>query len=193
MNTNLKELTQSILEMIPTQLRFNSHDESVFQRLKPFHERIAEKVVKGFYDVLFEYPTTQTIFKAGERPLREPDLQHWWQKTITGPFDLGYWSWQSAVGVIHIKRKVKNPMMLSIWGWILMTLQKEFATNFSPHEVFEFMDSWHRLAITVESLIAESFLHNYIVALAQSTGTELALLDRLVAIEVADIDPKKLE
>lgn len=193
MKTNIKELTQSIINMIPSSLRFNSQDESLFQRIKPFHERLSEKIVKGFYDTLFGYPSTQSIFNPGERPLREPDLQRWWQRTITGPFDLNYWAWQSAVGVIHIKRKVKNPMMLSIWGWILMTLQKEFSSHFSPQETFEFMESWQRLAITVESLIAESYLHNYIVALAQSTGTEPALLDRLVAIEVADIDPKKLE
>ncbi|CCG92158.1 globin [Candidatus Methylacidiphilum fumarolicum] len=192
MKTNIKELTQTIIDMIPTSLRFNAHDEAVFQKFKPFHEKLSEKFVKGFYDILFGYPTTQSIFKPDERPLREPDLQRWWQRTITGPFDINYWSWQAAVGVIHIKRKVKNPMMISIWGWILLTLQKEFSMNYSLQDTFEAMDSWHRLAITVESLIAESYLHNYIVALAQSTGTEFALLDRLVAIEVADIDPKNL-
>lgn len=184
---DLQQLTVDIVSQMPPATRFRKEDAKRIQAHKEFLLSLEDKIVAGFYDTLYNHQQTSAIFVEGERPDREQTLRDWWQRTVNGPFDAEYWTWQTLVGLIHIKRQVKNPMMIAMWGWILSNLRTELSTQLSAEEVAQVMDSLERLAATVQSLTAESYLSNYIAALRESTGFNAELLQRMVSTEVDDL------
>jgi hypothetical protein len=183
----LREITTAILAQMPPANRFSPEDAQVILSHKALLASLEEKLVQGFYDTLFDHAPTRAIFVDGERPAREETLRRWWQRTIAGPFDDHYWEWQTLVGLIHVKRGVENPMMISMWGWTLTTLQNELEAALPPADLACLLKSFLRLAATAQALTAESYLKHYIKALAGATGFELGLLDRLVHNEVDDL------
>ncbi|CAI9086155.1 globin [Candidatus Methylacidiphilum fumarolicum] len=187
MHANIVAVTQLILEQMPESCRFNKEDGEKLLSLRPYLYPLEDKLVKGFYDLLYNHPPTASIFDPTERENREWTLRNWWRRTLDGPFDLQYWTWQAAVGIIHIRRKVKNPMMIGMWGWILNFIGKEISNYLSYNEFLSATEVLHRLAATAQALTAESYLHHYLIALSQATGTETQLLDRLVLIELDQI------
>ncbi|MCB0035317.1 MAG: hypothetical protein KDE51_14895 [Anaerolineales bacterium] len=183
----LEKLTKQIIGQMPPTTRFRQEDVKVIGAHKDFLLSLEDKIVAGFYDTLFNHAPTKAIFVEGERPDREQTLRNWWQRTLNGPFDASYWTWQTLVGLIHIKRKVKNPMMIAMWGWVLNTLRSELSQHCSAEEVTKVMDSFERLAATIQALTAESYLENYINALSTATGFNMELLQRMVNTEVEDL------
>lgn len=184
MHQDIVSVTQAILKEIPEACRFSEKDGEKIQSLRPYLYPLEDQIVKGFYDVLYGYPLTASILDFTERDKREETLRKWWRRTLDGPFDLHYWAWQAAVGIIHIRRKVKNPMMIGMWGWLLNFISKEISKFLSYKEFIDASEALHKLASTAEALTAESYLHHYLAALSHATGTELQLLDRLVLIEI---------
>lgn len=182
--STLSELTTMILAQMPPQGRFREEDADAIQAHKTLLLSMEDKLVQGFYDALFAHPATSAVFSEDERPAREETLRQWWRRTISGPFDHKYWSWQALVGLIHVKRGVKNPMMIAMWGWVLNVVQAELSTALPRDEAESLMNSFLRLAATVQSLTAESYLEHYVQALSNATGFEQELLDRLVYNEV---------
>ncbi len=67
-----------------------------------------------FYDILFEYEPTAKIFKEGERATREGDLVKWYENLLNSSTQDKFWEIQWLVGLLHIKRDVKNHMMLGM-------------------------------------------------------------------------------
>jgi hypothetical protein len=185
--TVLADMTQKILEQMPPSTRFSDPDYQVIAKHRQLLLSLEVQVVQGFYDTLFAHAPTKAIFHDGERPAREQSLRDWWRRTLKGPFDDEYWTWQTFVGLIHIKRGVKNPMMIAMWGWALTTLRQLLQTELSNDELKELMESLERLAATVQSLTAESYLENYLAALTKSTGFSPVLLDRFVQSEVDEL------
>ena len=185
--SSLSELTHKIIDQMPPTTRFQAADAQLLTKHKELLLSLEPKLVAIFYDTLFAHATTRAIFTADERSAREDTLRHWWRRTIHGPFDETYWTWQALVGVVHVKRKVKNPMMISMWGLMLATIRKELAGHIAPEEIDELMDGMERLASTVQSLTAESYLEHYIAALREATGFNAELLDRMVATQVDDL------
>ncbi len=185
MSTSLAEITESIFAQLPPSTRFSSEDAELLTRLAPALAPLEDSLAKGFYDILFGHPGTASVFGSGERSEREKALRRWWRRTLEGPFDSPYWEWQAAVGLVHIRRGVTNPMMLAMWGWILNALQAALLerSNLPPNEAARAMEALHRLAATVQALTAESYLRHYLIALSHSTGVSTDLIHRLVAVE----------
>ncbi|MDD4933085.1 MAG: protoglobin domain-containing protein [Methylacidiphilaceae bacterium] len=191
MSSSLAEITESILAQLPPCTRFSNEDEALLLRLAPALAPLEDLLAKGFYDALFAHPETASVFGSGERAEREMALRRWWRRTLQGPFDARYWEYQAAVGLIHIRRGVTNPMMLAMWGWILNALQEALIerVKLAPQEVARAMEALYRLAATVQALTAESYLRHYLLALSHSTGVSTDLIHRLVSVEVAALDP----
>lgn len=185
--STLNDITDNILQQMPPNTRFREEDAQIIQKHHAQLAALEDKLVQGFYDMLFEHPPTNQIFIEGERPAREETLRVWWRRTLDGPFDSNYWNWQALVGLIHVKRKVKNPMMIAMWGWILTTIKQELAADLEADALNALQASFVRLAATVQSLTAESYLEHYIKALQGATGFKPGLLERLVANEVDDL------
>lgn len=182
--SSLVVITRAILEQMPPIVRFRPDDAQLIMAHQQLLLGLEGKLVVGFYDTLFAHAPTKAIFKDGERPAREQTLRDWWRRTLSGPFDGNYWTWQALVGLIHVKRKVKNPMMIAMWGWLLQTLRQELGGQLPAGTLEPLLDSFTRLAATVQALTAESYLEHYIKALCEATGFEPELLDRLVSNEI---------
>ncbi|MBK8432550.1 MAG: globin [Chloroflexi bacterium] len=185
--SSLTDLTKKIIDQMPPSTRFQKADTQLLMKHKEELLALEPKLVAVFYDTLFSHATTRAVFTDTERPAREETLRHWWRRTVHGPFDEQYWTWQALVGVVHVKRKVKNPMMIGMWGLMLTTIRKELHNQIAPAELDELMEGMERLATTVQSLTAESYLEHYIAALREATGFNAELLDRMVANQVDDL------
>jgi hypothetical protein len=185
--SSLSAITQQIIKQMPPQARFRPEDAQVITGRRDLLLGLEDGLVAGFYDTLFAHGETRAIFSDSERPDREQTLRNWWRRTVSGPFDAQYWDWQVLVGLVHVKRKVKNPMMIAMWGWILNFLRQEAARHLPQDQADELISAITRLSATTQGLTAESYLEHYIKALSDATGFESALLDRMIASEVDDL------
>ena len=184
---SLADVAKDIFAQMPPATRFTDEDGRILFAYRKLLLSLESKVVQGFYDTLFAHPPTRAIFSDHERPAREHTLRTWWRRTVRGPFDDKYWEWQALVGLVHIKRKVKNPMMIGMWGWLLTTLDRELESQLSSTQAKQVMDSFKRLATTAQALTAESYLENYLAALCEATAFPPSLLNRFVETQVDDL------
>ncbi|WP_305909000.1 protoglobin domain-containing protein [Methylomarinum sp. Ch1-1] len=188
---DIKQITSEIFESMPSNTRFSAADAALIKKHKDILLGLEDELAKGFYDTLYDHPSTFEILKQEDRSKRENVLRSWWQKTVNSDFDNAYWEWQVFVGLIHIKQKVSNPMMIAMWGWILTTLRRQLSAHLDQAELDEIMISFERLAATIQSLTAESFLSNYVQAIEQATGFNNKLIDRMVNLQIDDLISQK--
>ena len=186
----LKDLTQTILEQIPPEARFSPESAAAIARNKEFLLGLEEALIPAFYNPLFGHPRTAEIFHEGERPDREETLRQWWHRTVDSPIDQSYWEWMTLVGLVHVRRQVKNPMMLAMWNLIVSLVETEGEKKLPPAEVGALTRAFTQLSSTVGSLIAESYTETYIGALADVAGLEPALSARMVRMQVEELESK---
>ncbi|MGF1547038.1 MAG: protoglobin domain-containing protein [Thiotrichales bacterium] len=177
-------LTAEILDQIPDSVRFGQDDADVIIRHKEVLLTWEDGLVQGFYDHLFQHPTTRKVFTDDERPQREQTLRDWYRRTLSGPFDLPYWEWQTYVGLVHIKRRVNNAMVAGMWGWILTYLGQRALATFPADEALKLIKAVHALQAVVLALIAESYQRNMFTAVDKAAGLNETLLYRLVSLEI---------
>jgi hypothetical protein len=182
--TKIQDIAAKIFSDMPPETRFGKEDAACIARHRGLLLSLEDAVVKGFYDVLYAYPQTLEVLKNDDRSKREAVLRDWWQKTINSDFGDEYWQWQVFVGLVHIKQKVSNPMMMSMWGWILNTLGSLLKGKVDEDEQAAIAGAFGRLAVTVQALIAESVLVNHLGAITDATGFNHKLLDRLLSLQI---------
>ncbi len=180
----MANVTNEILEQIPSAVRFNDENAQVLIRNKDILLSLEDGLVEGFYNSLFSYDITRAVFTDDERAAREQTLREWFRRTLNGPFDDTYWEWQTFVGLIHIKRKVNNAMVSGMWGWVLQYLTENTLKHFETDEACAILKSLNALQAAVMALISESYLRNMFVAVDNAAGINEALLMRLVNIEI---------
>ncbi|MEX8500192.1 protoglobin domain-containing protein [Leptothrix ochracea] len=181
----LFELTRKIIEIIPPHQRFSDVDAQRLAEVRDFLRGLEEELVKGFYDTIFNHSPMHAVVSDGARADREKTLRVWWHRTLSGPFDEKYWAWQSLVGMVHIKVGVKNQMMLSMWSWTIAWLKNKIkVSDVKAGHADEILESFERLAMTVQSLTMESYIDSYLQTVIRMTGFKPALLDRMAATEI---------
>lgn len=184
MKTSLAELTESILRQLPPSARFDDADADLVLRYRDLLLVLEDDLVRGFYDTIYAHEPMRVVMGEDDRTMREVTLRQWWQRTVTGPFDDYYWTWQVLVGLVHVKRGVKNPMMIGMWGFIGIWLTQQLATALEEDEAKRVFESFQRLSFTVQALTCKSYLQHYLKILQRTTGFTPALLDRLVQTEI---------
>ncbi len=183
--SKLVEVMQVVIDDIPEQARFSTADAEVIIQHKDYLLGLEDALVQGFYDTLFAFDRTRDVFHEGERPARENSLAKWWQRTVQGPFDEGYWAWQTYVGLLHIKRGVSNPMMISMWSWVLDLLSSRIEeADWPSAEKNALNGAFQRMAAMTEALIGDSVFRFYLQGLMEATGFNQKLLDRMVQNEI---------
>ncbi len=183
----LAEITQQILDQMPQETRLAAYDIETIRANKDFLFKKAEMIVKDFYDTVFSHTETAAIFHEGERPAREKSLTDWIVKTVTGDFDAAYWEWQTFVGILHIKRKVKNNMMIAMMGRISNIIATEAIKELEVDVAIKLKDAWMKLASTVLALIGESYHIFYMKAVGNTTGLSSVLLENTVKVEIDNL------
>ncbi|MER3557439.1 MAG: globin [Thermus sp.] len=174
---------QVIFDQLPPETRFRFEDGKVIGRNRDFLLSLTESLVKGFYDTLFAHPTTRAIFQEGERPQREKTLQHWWRRTVEGPFNAQYFAWQTLVGLVHVKRRVTNAMMAAMWGFVVGYVAQEAERSLRAEEARALERAFQRIATTVTALIGEGYMQNLLEALSRATGKSVEELVELAVRE----------
>jgi hypothetical protein len=182
--TSIQKITAKIFSDMPLQTQFSKQDAECIAKHCDLLLQLEDTIAQGFYDVLYEHPQTLEILKNDDRTNRENVLRNWWVKTLNSQFDDQYWEWQVFVGLVHIKQKVTNPMLISMWGWLLNTLNSELKGKLSTDEQSALMSAFGRLAATIQALTAESVLVNNMQAITDATGVNAKLLDRLVSLQI---------
>lgn len=184
---SLAEMADDIMAQMPPATRFNDEDARILYNYRRVLLGFEPTLIQGFYNTVYAHDATKAIFKPGERPAREDTLRKWWNETTQKKIGKKYWEWQVLVGLIHIKRKVKNPMMIGMWGFLLTALNDYLQSKLSAREAQKVMNSFKRLAATTQSLTAESYLENYLIAIGEATGFSANLLDVYVQMQIDDL------
>ncbi|MEE9350073.1 MAG: protoglobin domain-containing protein [Flavobacteriaceae bacterium] len=140
----LKEVTQTILAQLPEQTKLNDQDIATIRANKDFLFASADYIVTDFYDTVFSNTETAKIFHPGEREIREKSLKDWIVKTVTGDFSQEYWEWQTFVGILHIKRKVSNNMMIAMMGRVSDIISTEAIKQLPPANAIELKNAWSK-------------------------------------------------
>lgn len=149
---------------------------------------LGPEVVQGFYDTLFGHAPTAAVFSNGERPMREETLADWWQRTLRGPIDDQYWSWMAMVGLIHVIRRVSNPMMLAMAEYVARFVgEQSHRLGLSEQERTELVDAFSRVASMTSSIITYGYDHAVSSALFEVAGMPEALLARLRDQEIKTV------
>ena len=183
----LDQLTKDILAAMPEQTLLTDKDIQVLKRNKDFIFSLASVIVQDFYDVLFSNEKTKAVFKPGEREIREKSLTDWMVKTIEGNFDLPYWSWQTFVGILHVKRKVTNNMMIAMMGRVSDIIFTQAILQLPKEEAIALKTAWIKFSTTVLSLIAEAYHIFYMTAVSNVTGMKQNLLNNAVQVEIDNL------
>jgi len=183
----LDTITEDILSAMPKQTLLQEEDIAVLKRNKDFIFSLAGVIVKDFYDVLYSNEKTKAVFKPGEREIREKSLTAWMVKTIDGNFDLAYWSWQTFVGILHVKRKVTNNMMIAMMGRVSDIIFTQAILQLPKDEAIALKTAWIKLSTTTLSLIAEAYHIFYMTAVSNVTGMKQNLLNNAVQVEIDNL------
>jgi len=183
----LQKITQEILNQLPAETKLSDADIAIIRKNKDFLFSKADFIVTDFYDTVFSHPATAAIFHEGERPIREKSLTDWIVKTVTGNFDAAYWEWQTFVGILHIKRKVTNNMMIAMMGRVSSLISTEAIKELPADDAIELKNAWAKIAATVLSLIGEGYHIFYMKAVSNTTGLPDALLENTVKVEIDNL------
>lgn len=186
---DLEKLQAEIVsEMVPVSL-VNAQDVTAIAEHVDFLVGLTDVLVADFYDTLMAHPPTADVFEPGERPKREDTLRDWWHRTVTGPLDDRYWAWMGLVGVVHIRRGVRNPMMLSMMALVEDVVHREAtAAGMAPEEVERLRVAFGHVTLTASAVIAESYTQSYVGALQALGGLNPRLLANMLAIEIRAIE-----
>lgn len=178
-----QHLAQEVLATLPPEDRFSEEDARVIAEHKDFLLSLTEELVQAFYDSLFAHEPTRAVFREGERPKREETLRAWWRRTVEGPFDEAYWAWQAYVGLLHVRRKVTNTMMIGHAELVATLVGGKAHAQGLPR----LAEAVHRLMANVAALVVNGYEEVYKKALEEMTGQSRNLLEHSVEIAVKDL------
>lgn len=173
-----------IVEYNSKLIGFSEQDINCIHQHREILLSCAETIVKLFYDRLFSVEKTKAIFEEGERVAREQTLANWYTKTLTEAIDDNYWKWQWYVGVVHIKRQVENPMMISMTTAIQEIVLQTSIDKLGQEQGLQLYMAFKRLMTVVVSLIAKSYELGLLEAIQQTTGMSAALIQTNIKVGI---------
>jgi hypothetical protein len=169
------------MEELPESVRFQPQDHAIIEAHKDELLALTDTVVKNFYDDLFATPGTRQVFREGERAVREKTLADWYRRTIEGPINEDYWAWQAYVGLLHVKRRVTNVMMIGGVFNVLATVRSRLGDRVA------LMEAMQRLLGTVAAVIAYAYDLFRLMSVEKITGIGPELIERQVVLGVEEV------
>lgn len=183
---SMHTIARTAIDHMPPDSRFRPEDAEIIGRHRELLRSLGPQIVQRFYDALYGHARTATIFKEGERPMREDSLASWWTRTVEGPLDDDYFAWMAMVGLVHVVRDVSNPMMLSMSDYVARFVTSVVGdSDLELAQQRELVDSFRRLAASVSAIITFGYDQAVVSALFEVAGMPEALLKRVRHQEVA--------
>lgn len=184
------DIARAAFDQMPPAVRFRETDALAIKRHEAALLALEPEVLKGFYDTLYAHPATSNVFVDGERPDREVTLSNWWRRTVSGPLDDEYFAWMAMVGLVHVARRVTNPMMLSMASFVGTFVAEKAATlPVERAEADALVEAFRRLSTAVGMVITFGYDRAYdravLTALDELAGIPEAMFRRLLDQEVS--------
>ena len=183
---NFKQIAREALEQMPPDTRFAAADAAVLRKNAEVLKSLKPEFVSGFYDRLFAHPPTAAVFEAGERAEREKTLALFYDHVIDGPHDEDFFAWLAFVGPVHVVRRVTNPMMLAMLGY-LVEFVREKSAPLEDHEAL--VGAFTRLAASLGAIITWGYEKAWQKALENVIGIPPTLIERTVHEEATALFP----
>jgi len=182
---DLTQMTQAILQKIPQSMIPTAADGALISEQRAFFQRHEASLINEFYNLLYNDPSTQLIIgEPSQRAHRENTLRQWYQVTVSGNFDADYWAWQALVGIVHVKHKIPNTSVLSMWAWMMGFLQTRLLSDLPIEQAHAVIQVLQKLHATASSLIVESFLMTQQEAITRASGLNERILGRFINTEI---------
>ena len=163
---------------IPPQRLLRDGDREVIQRHRGRLLALGPEVVGALEEVLYGR------LPEGAGASRE-SLEYWWARTVTGPWDDDYLARMALVGLMHVAKRVTNPMMLAASDHVVqLVADASVAFGIPDEERRALLDAVGRGAGTVRVVIAWSHERAVSAALYEAAGMPEGLLVRLRDQEV---------
>ena len=185
---DIAAMVDGIIASLVPQALPHPEDLETLERNRDWLLSLEDEVVVVFYDTLYAYPTTEAVFLPGERQAREATLRGWWRRTVGAPIDLGYYRWMSLVGIVHIRRKVTNPMMLSMLQVVGDHIVTRAGAALGSDEAWALQQAFARLSTAVGAIISEAYTMGYVGALQDLAGLDPKLTDRMLQLELKRLE-----
>ncbi len=171
---------QETLNHIIALTGFNEQDARILKEVAPRTQKWVGMVVKEFYDTLYGYGPTASVFKPGERPSVEKTLNDWYLMVTSGNYDDRFWRHMWYVGLVHIRRKVANIFMLTMMSRIQQIFLKQCLKEFDFAKAEKVYSAFKRVLDAVAGLISESYTEGYITSYIDSLESTLGFNKALV-------------
>lgn len=185
---DLQQMTKDIVATCLPAALISDEDRGWIAKYRDLLLGIEDDLVQMFYDTLYAHEPTAAVFHDGERPAREASLREWWRETVTGDLGEKYLEWMALVGIIHIRRGVKNPMMLTMFQIVRDMISKNVFPQMPPEDVIKLGVAFSHVQVTAGSVIAEAYTKGYVGALESLAGLRPELTRRMLDIEVKQME-----
>ncbi|WP_130875483.1 protoglobin domain-containing protein [[Pseudopropionibacterium] massiliense] len=165
-------------DQIPPQRVLRDQDRDVIRRHRDWLLTLGPDVAEAFGDVLY------SRLPEGAGASRE-SLENWWGRTVNGPWDDDYLAWMALVGLVHVTRRITNPMMLAASDHVVQLVADAAVLSGIPDDDRRaLLDAVGRVAGIVRVVIAWSHERAVSAALYEAAGMPEGLLARLRDQEV---------
>jgi len=176
-----------IASLVPAALP-QADDHATLARNREWLLGLEDEITTLFYDSLYAHAATAAVFQDGERAAREQTLRGWWQRTVGAPVDTAYLRWMSLVGIVHIKRRVTNPMMLSMLQIVTERVVTRARADLGDVEAQALQQALSRLSTAIGAIISEAYTMGFVGALEDLAGLDPKLTARMLDLEVQRIE-----
>ena len=155
----LKESIKSLVDLI----EISDQDRLLLTNAAHQTQQWVDEFVKMFYDTLFGYPSTQVLFREGERPHRETTIRNWYLQVVNGKFDEQFWLAQCQIGQRHVDREILNSYMLAMMHKAQQFFLQKCMTTFGQEEGLKVFTAFKRVTDIAAGIIAEGYHTPYAV------------------------------
>ena len=174
-------IARDAVGQIPPQRLLRDEDRDVIRRHRDRLLALGPEAVGALEEVLYDR------LPEGAGVSRE-SLERWWERTVIGPWDDGYLAWMALAGLVHVAKRVTNPMMLAASDHVVqLIVDASVSFGIPDEEKRALLDAVGRLAGTVRVVIAWSHERAVSAALYEAAGMPEGLLVRLRDQEISSL------
>ncbi len=175
---------ESILRDLMVLTGFSKEDALILRETADVTRSWVDDLAQAFYDLLFSYEPTASVFREGERPAREASLKAWYTDVVEGNFTEDFWRQQWVVGLIHIARQVTNPYMLGMTSRVQQLFLHKCLEAFDVAQAEQVYGAFKRATDVIAGLVTEGYFQNYMLAMERVAGFRKGLIVRMLDLEI---------
>ncbi len=171
-----------LFDTISSLIDYHEEDWNILQEEAEVIASWAPEIVTVFYDTLYAIDETKAVFNEGERPKVEKTLADWVATITKGQQRSEFWDHQWFIGLLHVKRGVKNLYLLGMMNRVQQVVLANCVKTYDKDRAYQVFEAFLRISGVISALIAESYgivVENSTQAGLSKVGMNPALLKRI--------------